>query len=62
MTAAMSLAIKFGHNTIELQRIWASTTKQNEKAVKLLEKLNFRKVAEGSDGEIEYELAQNGNL
>mgnify|MGYP001577193903 CR=1 FL=1 len=62
MTAAMSLAIKFGQNTIGLKRIWAATTKQNEKAVKLLEKLNFRKVAEGSDGEIEYELMQNRNL
>lgn len=62
MTAAMSLAIKFGHHTIGLKRIWASTTKQNEKAVKLLEKLNFRKVAEGTDGEIEYELGQNRNL
>ena len=62
MTAAMSLAIKFGHHTIGLQRIWAATTKQNEKAVKLLENLNFRKISEVSDSEIEYEWMQKGNL
>lgn len=56
MTSAMSLAIEFGLNTIRLRRIWAITTKQNEKAIKLIEKLNFIKIAELDDNEVEYEL------
>ncbi|WP_284652880.1 GNAT family N-acetyltransferase [Flavobacterium terrisoli] len=55
MTAAMKSAIDFGINTIELKRIWALTTKQNENAIKLLEKLNFVKIADWQDDEIEYE-------
>jgi [ribosomal protein S5]-alanine N-acetyltransferase len=56
MTAAMLLAIDFGIKNIGLKRVWAITTKQNEKAIKLLENLNFIKVADLSDDEIEYEL------
>lgn len=59
MTSAMLLAIDFGINTIELKRIWAVTTKQNEKAIKLLENLNFIKIADLNDNEIEYELKHN---
>ena len=46
MTSAMVLAIDFGLNDILLSRIWAVTTKQNDKAIKLIEKLNFIKIAE----------------
>jgi [ribosomal protein S5]-alanine N-acetyltransferase len=56
MTSAMLLAIDFGINMIGLRRIWAITTKQNEKAIKLLERLNFEKVSDLENDKIEYEL------
>ena len=59
MTSAMVLAIEFGLTNIGLKRIWAVTTRQNEKAIKLMEKLNFIKVADLDDNEVEYELNQN---
>ena len=62
MTFAMLLAIEFGLYNIGLKRIWATTTKQNEKAIKLIEKLNFIKIADLDDNEIEYELRQDVNL
>jgi ribosomal-protein-alanine N-acetyltransferase len=55
MTSALLLAIEFGMKTIGLNRIWAITTKRNEKAIRLLEKLNFTKIADLHDEEIEYE-------
>jgi ribosomal-protein-alanine N-acetyltransferase len=62
MTSAMLLAIEFGLTHIGLKRIWAITTKQNEKAIKLIEKLNFIKVADLNQNEVEYELRQNAYL
>ena len=62
MTFAMLLAIEFGLNNIGLKRIWAITTKQNEKAIKLIEKLNFIKIADLDDNEVEFELRQELNL
>lgn len=59
MTSAMLLAIDFGISTIGLKRVWAITTIQNEKAIKLLENLNFSKIADLGDDEIEYELRLN---
>ncbi len=56
MTSAMLLAIEFGLNNIGLHRIWAATTKQNEEAIKLLERLNFVRTKILEDDEIEYEL------
>jgi ribosomal-protein-alanine N-acetyltransferase len=56
MTAAMALAIDFGLHTIGLRRIWAITSQQNTAAIQLLERLNFIKVADLADNEIEYEL------
>ena len=58
MSLAMMLAIEFGLNEIGLRRIKAVTTKQNEKAIKLIEKLNFIKIAELNDNEVEYELSR----
>ncbi len=56
MTSAMLLAIEFGLTHMGLKRIWAKTTKQNEKAIKLIEKLNFIKMVDLDDDEVEYEL------
>lgn len=56
MTTAMELAIDFGINFMKLNRIWAITTKQNDKAIRLLTRLDFIKVADLPDNEIEYEL------
>jgi ribosomal-protein-alanine N-acetyltransferase len=61
MYFAMLLAIEFGLNNIGLKRIWAITTKQNEKAIKLIEKLNFIKIADLDDNEVEYEFRQDLN-
>lgn len=62
MTFAMLLAIEFGINVIGLKRIWAITAKQNEKAIKLIEKLNFTKIADLDENKVEYELRQKLNL
>lgn len=56
MTTAMKLAIDFGINNIGLKRIWAITTKQNDNAIKLLERLDFIRIADLQDDEIEYEF------
>ncbi|MNQ80782.1 Acetyltransferase (GNAT) family protein [compost metagenome] len=58
MTLSMSLAIEFGVNNMGLKRVWAATSQQNDKAKALLERLNFIKVADLEDDEIEYELRQ----
>ena len=59
MTSAMVLAVEFGLNTIGLKRIWAATSQQNKEAIKLLERLNFIKIADLEDNEVEYELIQH---
>lgn len=56
MTTAMQLAMDFGINNIGLKRVWAITTKQNIKAIKLLKRLNFIKISDLQDDEIEYEF------
>lgn len=58
MTASMSLAIDFGLNSIGLKRIFAITGQENKKAQKLLERLDFVKIADLEDNEIEYEFRQ----
>jgi [ribosomal protein S5]-alanine N-acetyltransferase len=62
MTFAMLLAIEFGLKIIGLKRIWAITNKQNEKAIKLIEKLNFIKITDLDDNEVEYELKQDVDI
>jgi ribosomal-protein-alanine N-acetyltransferase len=62
MTFALSLAIDFGRNTIGLKRIWAKTTKENQKAIDLLERLNFIKMSDLEDQEIEFELSQAASV
>ncbi len=61
MTNAMQLAIDFGLKNMELKRIWAITTKQNIQAIKLLERLNFTKLTDLTDDEIEYELKRENH-
>lgn len=56
MTEAMKLAIDYGLNSMALKKIWAVTTNENSKAVKLLERLNFVKTADLEDNEVEYQL------
>ena len=56
MTQALPLWIDFGLRKIGLKRIWAITFKQNEPAIKLLKKLDFKKVAEFDNDEIIFEL------
>jgi ribosomal-protein-alanine N-acetyltransferase len=56
MTNAMLLAIDFGLKNMALKRIWAVTSKQNIQAIKLHERLNFIKLTDLPDDEIEYEL------
>ena len=55
MTQAMALAIRFGFETMSLERIWAETATDNGNAIKLLERLNFIKTDIIADSVI-YEL------
>lgn len=56
MTSAMQLAIAFGVNTIGLKRIWAKTSQDNKSAIKLLERLNFIKIAVFDDNNVDYQI------
>ena len=56
MTSAMLLAIDFGVNKIGLKRIWAITSPQNDKSIKLLERVGFEKGKVISDNEVKFEL------
>jgi ribosomal-protein-alanine N-acetyltransferase len=56
MQSAMRLAIQFGLRTMGLQNIIARTSAQNTPAIRLLERLQFRRVATESDSEIHYSL------
>jgi len=62
MTAAMQLAIRFGLKDVGLKRIFAITTLQNDKAIRLLERLGFIKIADLEDDEIEYELVNSARF
>lgn len=55
MSAALLLAIGFGLQTMQLNRIWAVTNLNNTKACRLMERLNFKKVTYLKDNEVEYE-------
>jgi ribosomal-protein-alanine N-acetyltransferase len=56
MLLALQLALNFGLDTIGIKRVKAITTKQNDKAIQLLKRLNFIKIANVQHNEIEYEL------
>ncbi len=56
MTSALKLAIDFGLKNMELKRINAITTKQNYRAIKLLNRLGFGKLDSLAEDEIEFEI------
>ncbi len=56
MTDALKLAIDFGLNKIELNRIVAITSKQNHSMIRLLDRLNFIKVDDLQGEEIKFEV------
>ncbi|MES2761661.1 MAG: GNAT family N-acetyltransferase [Bacteroidota bacterium] len=55
MIMAMELAVDFGIKEIQLQRIVAITTTENEAAIKLLGRLGFIKTINLEDNSIEFE-------
>lgn len=59
MTVAMKLATKFGIKNIGLKKIIAITNIENNKAIKLLERLNFIKTSDLQDDEIEFQFVNN---
>ena len=56
MSLALQLALNFVRDTIGIKRPKAITTKQNEKATQLPERLNFIKIATVQDDAIAYKL------
>ena len=54
MREAMRLAIAFGLHRMQLAQIVAVTTRQNARAINLLEKLGFRKAADLAGDELRY--------
>ena len=56
MTAALLLAIDFGWQVIGLKRIRAVTSRQNQKAIQLLLRLNFAQVPDPDNEELEFAL------
>lgn len=59
MTKSMHLAINFGFETIDLERIAAITTIQNKKAVALLSRLQFQETRKITKEEVEYVLPRS---
>lgn len=57
MTEALQLVIGFGIEQMRLDSIFAITSSKNEKAIHLLEKLNFVKVENMKDDMLMYRLA-----
>lgn len=55
MLAAMELAIPFGWKNMGLEKIFAITSLQNEKALRLLKRLQFVEVAALKDEMVEYQ-------
>lgn len=56
MTSALLLAIGFGLNHMGLKRIRAVTSQRNTDAIKLLERVNFMRIADLKNDDVEYEL------
>lgn len=56
MTEALKLAIAFGLETIELSAVWAATNRDNLKARKLLERIQFKSISYLDDYGIIYQF------
>lgn len=56
MTQAMGLAIAFGRAPMGLARITAVTTPDNGPAIRLLERLHFKRERESADGDLTFVL------
>lgn len=56
MTSAMLLAIEFGKSQIGLKTIYAITDQENYKAIKLLQRLNFKKNKLLGENQVYFEL------
>ena len=56
MTQAMQLAIDFGLEKMKLKQIYAITSQQNQKAIQLLERLQFKKIQDLEDNDVEFEF------
>ena len=56
MSSAVKLVVAFGFSTMKLKKIFAITTRQNDKAIKLLDRLNFVKIQDLEAGRIEYQI------
>jgi len=56
MNAALRGAIRFGQENLGLDQIVAITTRENTRAIKLLESLNFVKTSDLDDGMIHYQF------
>ncbi len=59
MTEAVRLAVAFGFRTIGLQKVFAVTSPENFRMIKLLERLNFRKTKEVGE-EVHFEILRKG--
>ena len=59
MTKAMKLATEFGLFNMGLSKIIAITSKQNLRSIKLLERLNFIKIADLQEDMMEYQFISN---
>ncbi|MDM1555530.1 GNAT family N-acetyltransferase [Chryseobacterium indologenes] len=62
MTKALKLAVQFGLEFIKLDHIGAITTKDNTSPIKLMERLNFVKIADLCDNEIEYQYINSDRI
>lgn len=56
MTEALSSAIEFGKKVLKLQHIFAVTTSENQKAISLLERLNFVRTENLPEKQVKFEL------
>lgn len=59
MTLSMQLAIDYGLTTMRLNRIYAITSRENEKAIQLLKRLNFTRIKALDDPYLEFALTSN---
>ncbi len=61
MTEAIQLATEFGLTTMGLENVMAITTKQNTKAIRLLERLSFTKTKELENDDVEYRILRSAS-